>query len=211
MDCSYHPDGLTMTTTASQLILASSSPRRAELLREMGLRFEVRTPTVCEPEPRSPGQIPQHWAEALSYFKARSVAKDLRDGFVLGADTIVSLGDEIIGKPADLDDARRILNALVGTTHDVITGVTLLNVETGARLIRHETTAVTMKPMFEDTLERYLESGLWKGKAGAYGIQDSSDANIERLEGSYSNVVGLPIELVEQLCVDAGILAAVRA
>ena len=200
-----------MTTTVSQLILASSSPRRAELLRGMGLRFEIRIPTVFEPEPRSPGQIPKHWAEALSYFKARSVAKDLTGGFVLGADTIVSLGDEIIGKPADLDDARRILNALVGTTHDVITGVTLLNVETGARLIRHQTTAVTMKPMFEDTLERYLESGLWEGKAGAYGIQDSSDANIERLEGSYSNVVGLPIELVEQLCADAGILDAVRA
>lgn len=200
-----------MDTTALQLILASSSPRRAELLRGMGLRFEVRTPTVCEPEPRSPGQIPQHWAEALSYFKARSVAKDLRDGFALGADTIVSLGDEIIGKPADVDDARRILNALAGTTHDVITGVTLLNVETGERLIRHETTAVTMKPMFDDTLERYLESGLWKGKAGAYGIQDSGDANIEHLEGSYSNVVGLPIELVEQLCADAGILEAVRA
>ncbi len=200
-----------METTAGQLILASSSPRRAELLRGMGFRFQVRTPTVCEPEPRSPGQIPQHWAEALSYFKARSVAKELRDGFVLGADTIVSLGDEIIGKPADVDDARRILNTLVGTTHDVITGVTLLNVETGARLIRHETTAVTMKPMFEDTLERYLQSGLWQGKAGAYGIQDSSDANIEHLEGSYSNVVGLPIELVEQLCADAGILDAVRA
>jgi septum formation protein len=200
-----------MTTTASQLILASSSPRRAELLRGMGMRFEVRTPTVCEPEPRSPGQIPQHWAEALSYFKARSVAKDFRDGFVLGADTIVSLGDEIIGKPADVEDARRILNALVGTTHDVITGVTLLNAETGARLIRHETTAVSMKPMFEDTLERYLESGLWKGKAGAYGIQDSGDANIENIQGSYTNVVGLPIELVEQLCADAGILDAVRA
>ena len=193
-----------MTTTANQLILASSSPRRAELLREMGLRFEVRTPTVCEPEPRSPGQIPQHWAEALSYFKARSVAKDLRDGFVLGADTIVSLGDEIIGKPADLDDARRILNALVGTTHDVITGVTLLNVETGARLIHHETTAVTMKPMFEDTLERYLESGLWKGKAGAYGIQDHGDAYIERIDGSFSNVVGLPMELFADMLHEFG-------
>ncbi len=200
-----------MSTTPVKLILASSSPRRAELLHGMGLRFEVRTPTVCEPEPRSTSQIPQHWAEAMSYFKARSVAKDLRDGFVMGADTIVSLGDEIIGKPTDLDDARRILNALVGTTHDVITGVTLLNVATGERLIRHDTTAVTMKPMFEDTLERYLKSGLWKGKAGAYGIQDSSDANIEHLEGSYSNVVGLPIELVEQLCTDAGILEAIRS
>ncbi len=200
-----------METTAVQLILASSSPRRAELLRGMGVRFEIRTPTVCEPEPRSLGQVPQHWAEALSYFKARSVAKELCSGFVLGADTIVSLGDRIIGKPADLDDARRILNALVGTTHDVITGVTLLNVESGERMIRHETTAVSMKPMFEDTLERYLNSGLWEGKAGAYGIQDSGDANVARIEGSYSNVVGLPLELVEQMCTDAGILDAVRA
>jgi septum formation protein len=200
-----------METNSTQLILASSSPRRAELLRGMGLRFEIRTPAVCEPEPRSRGQIPQHWAEALSYFKARSVAKELENGFVLGADTIVALGDQIIGKPADVEDARRILNLLVGTTHDVITGVTLLNVESGERLIRHDTTTLSMRPMFDDTLEHYLESGLWKGKAGAYGIQDSGDANIENMQGSYTNVVGLPTELVEQMCADADILDAIRA
>ncbi len=200
-----------MTEKSTKLYLASSSPRRVELLRSAGYRFEVKTPELVEPEPRSPNQIAQHWAEALSYFKARSVAKDLDDGFVLAADTVVALGDDIIGKPADEQDARRILSTLVGTTHDVITGVTLLNVNSGERLIYHDTTSVEMKPMSEEVLEAYLVSGLWQGKAGAYGIQDRSDANIERLDGSHSNVVGLPLERVEQMLSDAGILAAVRA
>ncbi len=199
-----------MTEKLIKLYLASSSPRRVELLRSAGYHFEVKRPELVEPEPRSPKHIPQHWAEALSYFKARSVAKDLNDGFVLAADTVVALGDDIIGKPADEQDARRILTMLVGTTHAVITGVTLLNVNSGERLIRHDTTSVAMKPMSEELLEAYLVSGLWQGKAGAYGIQDRSDANIERLDGSYSNVVGLPLERVEQMLSDAGILAAVR-
>ena len=200
-----------MTAKPIKLYLASSSPRRVELLRSAGYRFEVKTPELVEPEPRSANQIAQHWAEALSYFKARSVAKDLNEGFVLAADTVVALDDDIIGKPADEQDARRILSTLVGTTHDVITGVTLLNVNSGERLIYHDTTSVEMKPMSEEVLEAYLVSGLWQGKAGAYGIQDRSDANVERLDGSHSNVVGLPLELVEQMLSDADILAAVQA
>ena len=200
-----------MSNEKTQLILASDSPRRAELLREKGYRFEVRSPELSEPEPRSPNQIPQHWAEALSYFKARSVAKSLERGHVLAADTIVAFDDHIIGKPADVDDARRILTLLAGTTHAVITGVTLLEVASGERLIRHELSTVTMKPMSTEVLEACLTGGLWQGKAGAYGIQDRADANIERLEGSYTNVVGLPMELVEQMFTDAGILADICA
>ncbi len=199
-----------MSSEKTQLFLASDSPRRAELLREKGYRFKVRSPELSEPEPRSPNQIPQHWAEALSYFKARSVAKSLDSGHVLAADTLVACDDHIIGKPADVDDARRILTLLAGTTHLVITGVTLLEVASRERLIRHERSTVTMKPMSAEVLEACLTGGLWQGKAGAYGIQDQADANIERLEGSYTNVVGLPMELVEQMLADAGILADVR-
>lgn len=177
-------------------------------MREAGYQFEIAAPELVEPEPRSKDQIPEHWAEALSYFKARSVARSLREGCVLAADTIVALGDKIMGQPADRDDARRILQTLAGTTHRVITGVTLMDVATGRRLIRHEATTVTMKPMSEETLEAYLDSGLWQGKAGAYGIQDppaAGDANIERVDGSHSNVVGLPMELVDAMLAEFGV------
>ncbi len=194
---------------STQLYLASNSARRIELLRARGFCFKIRTPAVAEPEPRLPGQIPEHWAEALSYFKARSVARELTSGFVLGADTVVAHEDAIIGKPADIEDARRILSRLAGTTHRVITGVTLLDVHEGRRWIRHDVTTVTMRPLTSAALEAYLESGLWDGKAGAYGIQDQSDANIERLDGSYTNVVGLPMELLEHMLEEAGILSAV--
>ena len=110
----------------------------------------------------------------------------------------------------DLDDARRILNLLAGTTHQVITGVTLWNAQAEERLIRHDVTTVTMRPMADDVLEDYLAGGLWQGKAGAYGIQDRSDAHISRIDGSYTNVVGLPMEQVEAMLAEFGILEAVR-
>lgn len=197
-----------MSNQEVKLILASNSPRRAQLLAERGYRFEIIHPPVVEPEQCSRDTPPAHWAEALSYFKARSVAKDLDSGFVLAADTVVALKDHIYGKPRDRDDAQRILRALAGTKHEVITGVSLLDVRTGQRLIRHQTTWVTMRPMAAETLDQYLDTGLWEGKAGAYGIQDRSDANVERLDGSYSNVVGLPMELVLEMLKEVGIHAA---
>lgn len=196
---------------ATRLILASNSPRRQALLRERGYRFEISSPPIVEPEPCSPDQIPAHWAEALSYFKARSVAVGLSAGFVLAADTIVTHDGEIFGKPVDAEDARAILSRLSGTTHEVITGVTLLNVATRQRWIQHECTEVTMRALSEEQLDAYIQSCLWEGKAGAYGIQDRGDANIERLSGSYTNVVGLPMELVERMLLTAGILDQVRA
>ena len=196
-----------MSTSDVHFVLASNSPRRIELLRERGYLFEVMPSPVVEPEPRSDNCKPTHWAEALSYFKARSVAKQLADGVVLAADTIVAHEDHLFGKPRDADDARRILLALSGTTHQVITGVTLLDAASGERRIRHDVTEVTMREMRGSVLEEYLAKGLWQGKAGAYGIQDRSDANVERISGSYSNVVGLPMELVEAMLAEVGIYA----
>ncbi len=180
----------------ARLILASASPRRAELLREEGYSFEVRVPPFEEPDtPASHGSPPQH-AEASSYFKARSVAGTAGDGIVLAADTIVAYRGRVFGKPADDDDARRILGTLAGTTHEVITGVTLFDVVTGRRLIRHDVTRVTMRSMPPEAMDRYIADGAWRGKAGAYGIQDHGDAFVERIDGSFSNVVGLPLELL---------------
>lgn len=142
---------------------------------------------------------PPHQAEALSYFKARSVLGQVEDGLILAADTIVTCEGEIYGKPIDRDDARTMLTNLLGSTQQVITGLTLLDAGTKKRQIVHAATRVVMRTVSDETIERYLDSGDWMGKAGAYGIQDSADAFVERIEGSFTNVVGLPMELLTGL------------
>lgn len=183
------------------LILASASPRRAQLLREAGYEFTVR-PSPYEEPAEGLNQPPAQHAESLSYFKARSVADELSAGIVLGADTVVAYGGHIFGKPADADDAKRILGTLAGTTHEVITGVTLIDAAGERRLIKHEITRVRMRPMSLAALDAYIATKAWQGKAGAYGIQDHDDAFVECMDGSFSNVVGLPMELLGCMLVD---------
>ncbi len=197
---------------ATRLILASASPRRAELLRQNGYTFEVCPAHYEEPDNPESHLSPYQHAEASSYFKARSVARLLQEGVVLGADTIVAYQGRVFGKAAERDEARSILLVLGGTTHEVITGVTLLDAATGRRLIEYDVTRVTMRPMPPAALDEYVAGGPWQGKAGAYGIQDHGDAFIERIEGSFSNVVGLPMELLARMLAEfdpalAGIVA----
>lgn len=187
------------------LILASASPRRATLLREYNYEFEIVVAPVEEPERLEDATTPAELAEALSHFKARAVADGFERGVVLGADTVAALGETIFGKPAGVEDARRILQSLSGTRHEVITGVTLLDAESGKREIRHARTGVVMKPLSEKELNDYLATGAWHGKAGAYGIQDYGDAFVERIEGSFSNVVGLPMELLTSMLDEWGV------
>lgn len=179
------------------LVLASSSPRRKQLLREAGLSFEAADPPVAEPVHLGMEVSPARRAEALAYFKARAVADRSEDALVLGADTVVSVDGQLLGKPADADDARRMLRMLSNTRQAVITGVALLGA--GRRCIASETTFVTMRQISDSELEDYIASGEWEGKAGAYAIQETADRFVTELEGSFSNVVGLPMELVEQL------------
>lgn len=193
------------TRGVSRLILASVSPRRASLLREHGYVFDVVEPPLDEPDHLADRASPVQRAEALSYFKARSVASLVESGTILAGDTIVSLRDQIFGKPIDREDAKRILSSLSGTTHQVITAVTLLDAATGKRLIRHDATAVTMKRLSEVEIETYLDTGAWVGKAGAYGIQDRADAFITSTQGSFSNVVGLPMALVAEMLTEWGL------
>lgn len=212
--------------SAAPLILASTSPRRIALMKEHGLDVSVIAPPWDEPEWVGSQLPPPQRAEALSYFKARSVADRLMlpanpplplrergrgEGFrdqpfamerVLAGDTIVALENRVFGKPRDRDDARAILTALSGTTHHVITGVTLYDTSTCRRLIRHDTTAVTMRRLAGAELEAYLDTNDWAGKAGAYGIQDSGDAFIAQIQGSFTNVVGFPMELILQMLTD---------
>jgi MAF protein len=191
-------------TREKNLVLASASPRRASLMREYGYHFVVVESPIQEPDEMGPDVPPIQQAEALSYFKARSVKPLVHDGIIVAADTIAANEREVFGKPIDRGDARRILTALMGTEHRVITGLTLLDAATDQREILHEVTIVRMRQMGDDDLDRYLNSGAWNGKAGAYGIQDHGDAFIEHIEGSYTNVVGLPMELLARKLAEWG-------
>lgn len=187
-----------------EFILASRSPRRRELLAEAGYRFRVVPPPLDEPPP-GPGTTPAHLAEALAYFKASSVLARHPDSIVLGADTVVALGDEVFGKAQDEPHAREILSVFSGTRHRVITALALIlpPPRPGGgehRLLASTATHVSMRRLAAEEIDRYVASGQWRDKAGAYAIQEGADAFIEKVEGSFTNVIGLPMELLEQLC-----------
>jgi septum formation protein len=182
-----------------KVILASQSPRRSVLLREAGIAFDAASPRFDEPDIDEEHAYPIQFAESNAYYKASSLADDYPERFILGADTVVALDNRMYGKPVDTDDARRILSTLTGTTHQVITGVALIHAATGRRMIRHDVTHVTMRKMTDREMNDYLATREWEGKAGAYGIQDEADKFVTNTEGSFSNVVGLPIELVLQM------------
>lgn len=182
----------------SRLILASNSPRRRQLLAEAGYVFKVISPPWPEPGSEDLACDAVAFAQAASYYKARSVASLSKGGVVLGADTVVAREGRIFGKPLDRDDARRILSSLAGTTHEVITGVAVLDRRSHRRVITFDRTRVRMRAMTDDELREYLDGGEWQDKAGAYGIQDIGDKFVEAIEGSFSNVVGLPMELVSK-------------
>lgn len=196
------PDDVVLPVPA--LILASASPRRRELLHDAGYSFEV-APSDVDEDQETPTAGPAELAERLSALKASAVARGLARGIVLGADTVVSAAGVLYAKARDADDARRILGVLTHTPHEVITGVTLVDAATHRRETAHAVTRVHMTPMTPTQLEAYIASGLWEGKAGAYGIQDHDDAFVQRLEGSFTNVVGLPMELVTRMLTEWGI------
>jgi len=180
------------------LVLASASPRRRALLEALGLVFEVHPCPLREPAAPPPGVAAGAWAESLAYFKALAVARAFPRELVLGADTLVVCAGETLGKPRDLPDARRMLAAQAGRPSLVITGVALVLASRGARRLGRAVTRVWMRDAPAER-EEYLRSGDWVGKAGAYGVQDVGDRLVERIEGDFDNVVGLPGALVAQL------------
>ena len=194
-----------MTLFSKKLILASRSPRRAELLRSLGLEFEV-SPSHIE-EHTDPGESPEQNALNIARDKARGVARQNPGCYVLGADTIVVLDKEIIGQPADEEDACRILLKLAGKQHRVITGVVLISPEEK----EYETAAVstvTIKSVSRDEIRSYIATGEPLDKAGAYAIQGEGSFLVESWEGSYSNIVGLPLEALTDLLKQAGFPAS---
>jgi septum formation protein len=175
------------------LVLASRSPRRAELLRAAGIEFIVRAADVDETA--HPGELPRDYVLRVAEEKARRIDRDSVPGsIVLAADTTVVLGNEIMGKPNDTADAARMLRALSGQRHQVITGICLVR---GTTMIRDiASTDVWFAPLSNDEIAGYVASGEPMDKAGAYGIQGLASRFIERIDGSYTNVVGLPVALV---------------
>ena len=180
------------------LILASRSPRRRELLEKEGYDIEVVPPLGDETPPE--GETDPHGiACALATRKARSVYLQRDEGIILGADTITVLDGEILGKPEDSDDAKRILRKLAGTRHAVITGICLIDCARGAAVCASDETGVEMREMTDTEIEEYVSGGEAFGASGAYKIQETGDRFIEEIEGSFSNVVGLPLGLLEEL------------
>jgi nucleoside triphosphate pyrophosphatase len=182
------------------LILASASPRRQELLRSAHIDFAVQPTNVLEVT--EPGESPDQCAERLAYEKALAIATLRPDALVLGADTIVVVENEMLAKPEDEKDAERMLRLLSGRSHQVITGVCLMGrSRTNQRFedVRSEATTVTMQPLSDEEIHFYARSGEPMDKAGGYAIQGIASRWISRIEGDYSNVVGLPVSLVYRM------------
>jgi septum formation protein len=191
---------------SAKLILASASPRRQALLRELLPHFDTTACHLTEPQHKPAGLSPLAWVQALAYYKARAVAEAQPGCWVLGADTIVVCGASLLGKPLDEADAARMLAQQAGRPSVVITGVCLMRMGgTVQRLFLVDSTRVWMRADPHE-VAAYLRSGDWQGKAGAYGIQDVGDRLVERIEGSFSNVVGLPVERLAHLLRQARIL-----
>jgi septum formation protein len=177
------------------LILASASPRRAELLRQLKLKFEVLPSDV--PEMAHEQLSPLEICQLNAHRKARLVAKKIPDALVLGADTLVFLQGEIMGKPADFADAQRMLERLQGRTHQVVTGVSLIHLRAHRERILAASTDVTFHPLDAGQIRDYLARVNPLDKAGAYAIQEHGDLIVAEISGSYSNVVGLPLEQLQ--------------
>ena len=201
--------------TEKTIILGSASPRRRELLAQIGAEFEVR---VSNKEEVYHSNVPEEIVKELALMKAENVAEELaeenpagavKSTVVIGADTIVVLDGEILGKPADEADAVRMLNGLQGRRHDVYTGVAVLDYdENGEKRVYNYPvgTAVCVNEMTEEEIRAYVETKDPLDKAGAYGIQGRFAAHIDRIEGDYYNVVGLPVSRVYRTLRELGVL-----
>ena len=181
-----------------KLILASRSPRRAEILRAAGWPFEAVAADVDESIVAGEDAI--SYVKRLALNKAKTVADNLSEGLVLGADTTVVVDGELLGQPLDDNDARRMLGQLSGKWHEVLTGVALIRVGAAPQtLIDHETTRVRFAEMSAPEIDRYVSTGEPRGKAGAYGIQGRAALFVEEIAGDYFNIVGLPVRLVYEM------------
>lgn len=191
---------------SSRFILASASPRRKQLLAELGLRFDVVVAGVTEHE--DPETHPRLMVSHNAALKADWVADRHPDAWVLGADTTVFIDNRALNKPADLAEARVMLKRLAGRTHTVFTGVALRHRALGVKIDRGVTSEVTFKPFDDAVIDAYFKIVNPLDKAGAYGIQEGRDLIIQSWHGSFTNIMGLPMEATKQILSDCGLLGA---
>ena len=180
---------------APPILLASTSPQRSALLPQLGLPFDVVPPDYVEVDPPEADAVELVRVHAQG--KARSVAAQAGDRPVLGVDTAVALGGRLYGKPADATEAEAMLDALAGETHVVVSGLCLIT--PGWELVEHASTRVTFRPLTARDLAAYVATREWEGRAGGYAIQGRGAALVEKIDGDYSNVVGLPVALLVRL------------
>ncbi|HWB09583.1 MAG TPA: nucleoside triphosphate pyrophosphatase [Pirellulales bacterium] len=181
-----------------KLILASSSPRRQQLLQEAGYDFEIVAPSETAECGVCSGESPVEMVSRLAYQKAADVARRVDCGLILGCDTVAECAGRILGKPADEDRAREMLELLGGRKHHVYSGLCLWSVPDGEPLVEVDRTTLVMRALRPREIDEYLASGVWAGKAGAFGLQDRLGW-LEVVEGSESNVVGLPLERLAEM------------
>jgi len=190
---------------SAPLILASASPRRRQLMSDAGYEFTVVLPEVDESAFDAENADPVEYAERLALAKAKSIARKHPDSFVIGADTIVDFEGLIIGKAADAKEAEQITGKLFSSPHKVITGLAIVRLSDGTELVRSNSTTVYPRKMTAGQIADHIEGGSWRDKAGAYAIQETGDEFVEKIDGSLTNVMGLPMELLESLLAGLGI------
>jgi septum formation protein len=181
------------TAAARRLILASSSPDRRALLERVGYAVEVMPSHIDEPT----GQgftDPRHYVMTVSWLKAAAVAPKINDGFILAADTVGWLDGQVIGKPDDVQHARRIITSLMGREHELWTGVVLWRKPDNVQVIWQECTRLFFRTLSQEELDAYLLTDQWVGRSGAFAIQEENDPFMRIIDGSLTNVIGLPME-----------------
>ena len=187
-------------TQSFRLILASGSPRRRELLSQMGYTFEIIVPDVDE-------DVSGHARDVvgiLSQRKAQAVADTQDSGIIIASDTLVSLGGEALGKPHDAADAHRMLRMLSGETHEVFTGVTIIDAASKKQQTQVVRTGVIFRDLSDAEIDAYIATGEPMDKAGAYAIQGGAHGFVEGFEGSYENVIGFPVDEIREMLKDFG-------
>lgn len=185
-----------------RIILASNSRARADLLKALGIGFEIIPSNVDEKA--IPLSKPERYVKKLAYMKAEKVSAGIRSGVVIGADTVIFLGNKIFGKPKGRKRAFYMLKELSGKTHRVLTGICIIDASTGKAMTRSVATRVKFRDLSDDEINLYIRTERPFDKAGAYGLQQNGAMFVESIEGDYSNVVGLPIDTLCRMLKDIG-------
>ena len=182
-----------------QFILASASPRRKLLLEKAGYRFEVIASNINESTFSLEGISSLEHTRRLGLAKALAVGQKYPAELILAADTVVDFKGQIVGKPKDAADAERITRMLFSGPHEVVTSMALVKIDDKIKIVETATTTVIPRKLTAGQIAEHIKNGDWRGKAGAYGIQETGDEFVEHIEGSFTNVIGLPMELVQDL------------